>query len=268
MDVAAGAMAPERVEEAAAILLANWRADTRIAALPEACRPGDRADGYRVAAALARQTGDTVAGWKIAATSAAGQKHINVDGPLAGRILKGQLVPPEGTARLGGNVMRVAEAEFAFAFGRDLAPRDTPYSQDEVMAAVSALHLSIEVPDSRYADFTKVGAPSLIADTACASWLTLGTPVDAPWRGLDLAAHVVTAFRNGEKVAEGTGAAVLGDPRIALAWLAGEVARHGGGIRLGDIVTTGTCVTPVPIAPGDRVTMDYGALGRIEVRVG
>ncbi|HMN87016.1 MAG TPA: hydratase, partial [Bauldia sp.] len=145
-----GAMAPERIEEAAAILLANWRNDTRIAALPEACRPRGRSEGYRVAAALARLSGDTVAGWKIAATSAAGQKHINVDGPLAGRILAGRLVPPGGTVRLGANVMKVAEAEFAFVMGRDLPPTDRDFTPGEVMAAVSGLRLSIEVPDSRY----------------------------------------------------------------------------------------------------------------------
>ena len=261
-------MTPERADEAAAILLGNWRGLTRIDALPEPCRPRDRAEGYQIAAAVARQSGDSVAGWKIAATSAAGQKHINVDGPLGGRILKERLLPPGGTVDIGGTIMRVAEAEFAFVLGTAMPRRDTPYSQAEVMDAVTALHLSIEVPDSRYADFTKVGAPSLIADMACPAWLILSPAVEADWRGIDLAEHRVVAFKNGVEVAAGSGKAALGDPRVALTWLVNEAAEYGGGVEAGQFVTTGTCVVPVPIAPGDAITMDYGALGSLSVTIG
>lgn len=261
-------MTPEKSAEAASILLSNWGAVTRIAALPEACRPATREDGYAVAAALAEQSGDRVAGWKIAATSEAGQKHINVDGPLGGRILKRRVLAPGATIPLAGNLMRVAEAEFAFVLGTAMPDRGTPYSRDEVMAAVTAMHLTIEVPDSRYEDFTKVGAPSLIADTACASWLAVGPKVDVEWREIDLASHQVTAFRNGSQAAVGSGKAVLGDPRIALTWLVNEVARHGGGIQAGQFVTTGTCVIPVKIESGDTISVDYGVLGTIAVAIG
>jgi 2-keto-4-pentenoate hydratase len=260
-------MTPERADEAAAILLRNWRGLTRIDTLPEDCRPGDRAGGYAIAAAVARQSGDTVAGWKIAATSAAGQKHINVDGPIGGRILKSRLIPPGGTIPIEGTIMKVAEAEFAFVLGKAMPERATPYTQAEVMDAVTALLLSIEVPDSRYADFTLVGAPSLIADMACPSWLALGPAVVAEWRGIDLAEHRVTAYKNGVEAAVGTGKAALGDPRIALTWLVNEAARYAGGVEAGQFVTTGTCVVPVPIAPGDAITMDYGVLGKLSVGI-
>jgi 2-keto-4-pentenoate hydratase len=261
-------MTPDQADEAAAILLRNWRGLTRIDALPEECRPRDRAEGYQIAAAVARQSGDMVAGWKIAATSTAGQKHINVDGPLGGRILKGRLVPPGGTVDIRGTIMRVAEAEFAFVLGKAFPERGAPYSQAEVMDAVTALHLSIEIPDSRYADFTLVGAPSLIADMACPAWLVLSAPVEADWRSLDLAEHRVVAYKNGAEAAAGSGKAALGDPRIALTWLVNEAARYGGGVEAGQFVTTGTCVVPVPIAPGDSITMDYGALGSLSVKIG
>lgn len=250
-------------EPAAALLLRNWKASTRIEALPEAVRPATRDEGYAAAAQLAELTGDRVSGWKIAATSTAGQKHINVDGPLIGRIFAGRLLAAGAAVPLGDNIMKVAEAEFAFAFSRDLPPRGHDYSLEEAMDAVAALHLSIEVPDSRYADFTKVGAPSLIADTACACWLVLGPALADGWRGLDLSAHRVTGWRNGTQVAEGSGAAVLGDPRLALTWFVNEAARHCGGVKVGQFVTTGTCIVPMAIAPGDRIEIDYGALGKI-----
>lgn len=59
---------------------------------------------------------------------------------------------------------------------------------------------------------------------------------------------------------------MLGDPRIALTWLVNELGRHGIALGEGEIVTTGTCVVPVPVAPGDIVTGDYGAFGSLQVR--
>lgn len=252
---------------AADLLLRNWAATTRITELPDGLRPTGRSEGYEAAAAVARRSGSTVAGWKIAATSEAGQRHINVDGPIIGRILESRLLPEGSAVTLGDNIMRVAEAEFAFGFAKDLPARATPYTQDEALDAVGSLHLSIEVPDSRYLDFTKVGAAQLIADTACASWLVLGPPVDRPWRDLDLSTHAVKGLLNGTVQAEGTGKAVLGDPRKALAWFVNEASTYCGGVAAGQFVTTGTCIVPMAVAPGDAVTIDYGVLGAISCRI-
>lgn len=252
---------------AADILLRNWSATTRIPALPETARPASRAEGYEAAAAVASRSGSTVAGWKIAATSEAGQKHINVDGPIIGRILKSRLLTPGSSVTLGDNIMRVAEAEFAFGFTRDMPARPQPYEMDEALDAVGSLHLSIEVPDSRYHDFTKVGAAQLIADTACASWLVLGPAVERPWRHIDLSSHVVKGFKNGTQMAEGTGKAVLGDPRKALTWFLNEASAYCGGVKAGQFVTTGTCIVPMAVAAGDEVSVDYGELGTISCRI-
>jgi 2-keto-4-pentenoate hydratase len=252
---------------AADLLLGHWAATTRIAALPQAMRPTNRAEAYEAAASLAAKSSSAVAGWKIAATSEAGQKHINVAGPLAGRVLRDRLLPPSATVPLAGNIMRVAEAEFAFGFSKALPPRPTPYAPAEALDAVGSLHLSIEVPDSRYEDFTKVGEAQLIADTACACWLVLGPPVSLPWRHLDLAAHRVQGFVNGELRSEGTGKAVLGGPITALTWFVNEAASYCGGVTAGQFVTTGTCLMPMAVRPGDDVTADYGSLGAISCRI-
>lgn len=256
-------MTPAAVAEAAALLHAHWTARTRVAALPAACRPADRAEGYAVQAAFARAAGQPTVAWKIAATSAAGQAHIGVDGPLAGRYLRDRVLAAGASVPLDGNTMRVAEVEFAFRMARDLPPRDAPYTLEETMAGVASLHPSVEVPDSRYEDFVHAGAPQLIADCACACWLVVGGAAPGSWRGLDLAAHPVRASIGGRVVAEGTGAAALGDPRRALAWIANELRAHGPGLRAGDLVSTGTCVVPVPVSPGDAFVADYGALGSL-----
>jgi 2-keto-4-pentenoate hydratase len=252
---------------AAATLWKNWQQRTRIDGLPADCRPADRAEGYAVQAEVVRISGQPVFGWKIAATSPAGQKHIGVDGPLAGPLLANRVLEPGATVPLGGNIMMVAEAEFCFRFRGPLPRRNKPYSTEEVLDAVESLHPAIEVPDSRYDDFARAGAPQLIADTACACWFVLGPRTNADWRARDLATHGATAYKNGTAAATGTGANVLGDPRAALTWIANELATYGEGLRAGEIVTTGTCVVPVAIAPGDRIRADFGDFGAVQVRL-
>jgi 2-keto-4-pentenoate hydratase len=260
---------PRAIGAAATLLWRNWIASTRIPSLPADCRPLDRADGYAIQTELASLAGQRTVGWKIAATSLAGQAHIGVDGPLAGRLLDDRVITaaPTTSVSLADNAMRLAEAEFAFRLGRDLPKRDREYSIDEVMAAVDTIHPAIELPDSRYEDVARVGAPQLIADVACACWLIVGAPARVEWRRLDLPAHEVVARRDGAVAARGVGANVLGDPRIALAWIANELRVYGEGLRVDDIVTTGTCIAPVSIAPGDLFSVDFGDLGSIEIRL-
>lgn len=252
---------------AATLLWRNWIASTRIPNLPADCRPADRADGYAIQTELASLAGQRTVGWKIAATSAAGLAHLDVDGPLAGRLLDGRVLSGNTTISLADNAMRLAEAEFAFRLGRPLPRREQPYELDEVVAAIDTIHPAIELPDSRYEDVTRVGAPQLIADVACACWLIVGTPARVDWRGLDLSAHEVVARREGVVAERGTGANVLGDPRRALTWLANELRVYGDGLRVDDIVTTGTCITPVSVAPGDLFSVDFGSLGSVEIRL-
>ncbi len=259
-------LAPSQRQAASDILASHWREGRHTDALPPELRPETRAEAYAIQALIEARSAGPLRGWKIAATSAAGQRHINVDGPLAGRLLAERVVPEGEPVSLGANRMRVAEIEFVFRMGRPLPPRPAPYTQGKVMDAVAGLHLGIEIPDSRYLDFTAVGAPQLIADNACADLFVLGPEVGAPWRDADLAAHAVQGRTARGVVHEGHGANVLGDPCIALTWLANELSRHGIVLGDGQIVTTGTCLVPVPIAPGDVLTGDYGAFGAIEVR--
>ena len=253
-------------QEAADIIWRHWRAGTHFAALPDACRPTTRAEGYAIQARQQARGDGGLLGWKIAATSAAGQKHIVVDGPLAGRILPWMQVAEGATVPLGSNRMLVAEPEFAFRMARDLPPRAEPYTQAEVMDAVAALHLAIELPESRFLDFTIAGAAQLIADNACAHLWMLGPEAPPIWRDLDLAAHRVVGWIEGGVVRDGAGANVLGDPRIALAWLVNELSRHGTTLIAGAYVTTGTCVVPLPIRAGDVMRADFGILGSTSLR--
>lgn len=257
-------LTPETIGAASDLLWRHWQAGTVMTGLPPELRPASRRDGYAIQSMLALHTSRLV-GWKIAATSAMGQRHIGVDGPLAGRLLAERVHTSGATLSLAGNRMRVAEPEFAFRAGRDLEPRPAPYAVDEVLDAMDALIPAIEVPSSRFEDFARVGEAQLVADNACAHELVLGEPTAADWRAVDLATHPVTARIAGGLVRRGSGANVLGDPRLALAWLVNELSSLGITLGRGEVVTTGTCMQPLEVVPGDAVSADFGTLGGLEV---
>ncbi len=236
--------------------------------LPEQCRPMTRAEGYAVQSLVEARSSRALYGWKIAATSAAGQRHIGVAGPMAGRLLAEWVVPAGAQVDLRGNRMRLAECEFAFTIGRDLAPRASAYTRAEVMAAVNSLHPAIEIPDSRFTHADKAGEAQLIADCACASQFMLGAATASNWRAMDLSTVAVTgslsaAAGGAPQHHHGTGHNVLGDPCIALTWLANELSQLGVTLRAGQVVTTGTCVTPIPVPAGAKLKVDFGVIGEI-----
>ncbi len=254
----------DQIAIASRTLLGHWRAGTKLGGLDPTLRPRDRSEGYAIQAEIERSPAARLFGWKIAATSEAGQKHINVAGPMAGRILSETIIPDGGTASMAGNEMRVAEPEFAFRMRADLPPRPSAYTVDDVLAAVDTLHPAIEIPDSRFADVVNAGEAQIIADNACAHLFVLGAPASADWRALDLVEErPIIALRGKQYV--GHGRNVLGDPRVALAWLANELRQLDLTLRAGEVVTTGTCHPPLPVQSGDRVEADFGVLGKVSV---
>jgi 2-keto-4-pentenoate hydratase len=258
-------------QQAADLLWDLWTTERRIDALPVDLQPRTRQEGYAIQQRLEQRTSAPLFGWKIAATSKAGQAHIAVDGPLVGRLLRERVIPDGGDLPFGKNHMQVAEAEFAFRMGVSLPPQGTPYTTGEVLDAVATVYPAIEVPDSRYEDFTSVGAPQLIADNACAHYFALGTPAAVAWRDLDLAEHRahgrVTNADGSTVERDGVGHNVLGDPREALGWLVNELSSLGITLNAGEVVTTGTCLIPLAIAPGSTVEADFGVLGRVSVHI-
>ena len=252
------------IEAASKTLHDHWRAGSKFAGLENGLRPRDRIEGYAIQGAIEKYSKHALFGWKIAATSEAGQKHINVDGPMAGRILAETLIADGGTASMAGNEMRVAEPEFAFRMRIDLPPRDAPYTVQQVLDAVDTLHPAIEIPDSRFADFVSAGAAQIIADNACAHLFVLGPPTNADWRARDLVEERPVITMRGQQFT-GHGKNVLGDPSVALAWLANELSQLGVTLKAGQVVTTGTCHPPLPIQSGDFCAVDFGVLGKVSV---
>ena len=248
-------------ERAAELIWDAWQTGKRLDGLPPEDRPRDTAEGMAVQASLAELAGP-VSGWKIAATTVYARQYLDVPGPLPGVMferfhhVEGAVVPAD-TMTMG-----VAEPEFAFRLKADPGPSP---SLTAVLDAVDTMFLAIELPDSRYTDHQQAGGPQLLADVACAGRFVEGRAVPG-WRDLDLPRRTVVLHADGEEFSRGAGSLVLGDPRLALHWLAMELARHGRRLRPGDIVTTGTATAPCPIRAGGHVVADFGELGSVEVR--
>lgn len=249
---------------------ALWEADQSgytVPGIPEEVRPRTRAEGYAVQQHFESVTAG-LAGWKIAATSEAGQQHIGTSGPLAGRVLGERVVEPGAPVSLEGNFMHLAELEFAFRMAADFAPRPAPYGVDEVLDGAGELLLAWEVPSTRYDAVATVGEAQLIADNACGFHLTCAPAADQDWKGADLAGQAVRGTSSSGRVHDGVGSRCLGDPKAALTWLVNEVTGLGITLRAGQLVTTGTCIDPMPVAPRDTISGDWGRFGTLQATFG
>lgn len=208
-------------------------------------------------------------GYKVACTNVTAQRQLNVDGPFYGRMMSAFCF--DSPARIDPEkfFMRVVEAEFAFLMARGLPPRSAPYSVEETADAVAAVLPGIEIVDSRFDDWTAIGAKSLIADNAChAAWVK--GKLTAHWREIDLAEQkvglTVTGAAGEPKLQrEGSGRAVLGHPLNALAWLANQLSAHGRGLEAGQYVTTGVTMEVYMGQRGDRIHANFGRLGVVEL---
>jgi 2-keto-4-pentenoate hydratase len=229
--------------------------------------PQDERDGYRIQDALhellAADFG-ALAGYKIGCTSAVMQHYLGIAHPCGGGVFA-RAVHASGVSLRATDYVRVGvECEIAVRIARDLNRSQTPFTADAVAQAVEAYLPAIEIVDDRYADWQTIGAPTLVADDFFAAGCVLGKPVTrstAP----DLLNIVGRAEINGVEEGRGTGAAVLGHPHHALAWLANHLAAGGKVLSAGQIVLTGSLVKTVWLKPGDRVTMDLSELGAVQV---
>ncbi len=261
-------MNDKNLRQSSRLLWSSWESGEKISTLPKQCRPGSKLDAYKIQKHVTEISGSEKVGWKIAATSKAGQKHIGVTGPLAGSILKKKIKNSGAKISINDNVMKVAELEFGFRMAANLPKKGVDYKKEEVLEAVDYLVPTIEIPDSRYKDFITVGEEQLIADNACAGWLFIGTPYQKEiTTKTDLVNHRVTGYIDNEDIPiEGIGSNVLGDPVVALTWIANELTRYDRFLEKGDIVTTGTCVNPIAISNAKQIRADFGLFGEITAR--
>jgi 2-keto-4-pentenoate hydratase len=251
-----------RIEAAAEILAAARRDGRLIEGLPAAAAPRDLAEAVAIQDALARRTGAAV-GWKIGATARAVREKIGLAHPFFGRVFAGTL-HDSGAALPAGGGHNILEAELAVRLARDCT--GTAYDAESIAAAVESVRLCIEInrPSFR-APFAMRGF-DVIADNGSNAGLVLGAPVP-DWPSADLAAVAVMFRINGQERARGTGAAAMGHPFAALAWLANERARLGAPLRAGEVIATGSLMGFAAATAGDTAEAEFPGIGTASVRL-
>ncbi|MFD6453528.1 2-keto-4-pentenoate hydratase [Nocardia sp. NPDC060220] len=238
----------------------------RVAVSPIVDRyPGiDVVDAYEVQLLNIRRRlddGGKVVGHKVGLSSKAMQQMMGVDEPDYGHLLADMEVYEDVPVDTTKFLLPRVEVEVGFVLGADLPGEDC--TEADVLAATVAYAPSIELIDSRITDW-QIRLADTISDNASSAGFVLGRERVAP-DDIDITAIDTVLTRNGEIVAEGRSDAVLGDPSIAVAWLARKVATFGVRLKAGDIVLPGSCTRAIDARPGDDFRADFTGLGSVRL---
>jgi len=240
--------------------LGKARADrTPISSLSAELTGFDLGAAYEVQRLLRREAGP-LAGWKLGVTSRAKQAQVGVHEPVRGHLAAEDGLDLGEPLVVGRHIQPRAEPEIVFIMGEDLA--GPAVTSSAVLAATASVAVGLEILDSRYTDY-KFTMPDVVADNTSAARYLVGAAV--PAAGLDLRLLGVVLEHNGEVVATAAGAAALGHPAAAVAWLVRSLAAENEGLRAGDIVLSGGRTEAVPVRAGDVVVATADRLGSIEL---
>ncbi|MCK8783384.1 fumarylacetoacetate hydrolase family protein [Roseomonas sp. NAR14] len=249
---------PARAERAAAALLEARATRRFLPALPEGTAPRSEAEAYAIQDLVAARLGP-VAGWKVGAQTPASEPFAS---PLHAATIRLDDTP---WAADRFQVVGV-EAEIAYLLGRDLPPREAPYTDAEVLDAVASLHPAIEIADTRHEGWGRADRLSHLADQGGHGALILGPAVE-DWRRIVPVAQPVRVTVNGVVIHEGVGGNSAGDPVRMLRWLADGGAARLGGLRRGQVVTTGSMSGCILSAVPARIRAEFAGMGAVETSV-
>jgi 2-keto-4-pentenoate hydratase len=223
----------------------------------------DRAyEVQRLVAERRRARGAGSAGRKIGLTSAAMQRQLGVNEPDYGRIFDEMLVEDGEEIDRSSLLQPRLEGEIAFQLATDLAGPGVRTA--DVLEATAGVCAAIEVIDSRIADW-RITLADTIADNASSGLVVLAGHFVPP-RSVDLRLAGMALYRDGELVATGAGAAVLGNPARCVAWLANKLAGFGESLHAGEIVLAGALHGAVDAPPGSSFRAEFSGLGAVTTR--
>jgi len=251
----------ETLNAAAARLRAAYT-EGPVGPLRDALAPTDVDGAYAVQTLNTRYwegQGRRIIGRKAGLTAKAVQAQLGVDQPDFGVLFDDMQIADGGVLDPARALQPKAEAEIAFVLGQDLPGLDT--TPEMVAEAIASVHAAIEIVDSRIADW-KITFADTVADNGSSAFFVLsadgrGLP------GLDLWSCGMVMEINREVVSLGAGAAVLGHPLNAVAWLARTLAARGEPLTAAQIVLAGALGPMVALKPGDHVRAVIGGVGEV-----
>ncbi|MDR2019842.1 MAG: 2-keto-4-pentenoate hydratase [Treponema sp.] len=221
-------------------------------------------DAYRIQLVNVKRVvemGHAISGKKIGLTSEGIQKQFGVNEPDYGHLFA-SMDCRDGGINTAALLQPKIEGEIAFILRADLAGGRV--TRDDVVKATDYVVAAFEIVDSRVADW-KIKLPDTISDNASSGRYVLGTKrlkldeVDLPRVSMKL-------YKNGALAGEGTGAAVLGDPCISVAWLANRLWSYGVTLKAGEVILSGAFSAAPPAVKGDAFIAEFSSFGKVEAR--
>lgn len=221
----------------------------------------DTATAYRVQSALVDLRlgrGERLVGGKLGLTSRAKQLAMGVDTPLYGLVTSGMVRRSGTRLSLKEMIHPRVEPEIAFVLGEPLEGPGVTVA--DVLAATRYVCPALDVIDSRYEGFRFTHLDA-VADNASSAAFALGDDLVAPTGDLALAGCVLEV--DGRVVESAAGAAVMGHPAAAVAFMADRLVEVGRRLEAGWVVLSGGLTAPVPLTPGSTVTATLSGLGSV-----
>jgi 2-keto-4-pentenoate hydratase len=206
--------------------------------------------------------GARVVGHKIGLTAVAMQQLLGVDQPDFGHILDTMMVADGATVSREDLIYPRVEAEITFVLKQDL--RGPGVTVANVLSATEYVMPSLEIVDSRVADW-KIKLEDTISDNASSCRMVIGGRY-IPVHGLDLRLVGMVMEKNGEVMNTAAGAAVLGNPAQAVAWLANKLSEFDVTLKAGEVILPGALSAAITVEAGDSIRATFDHLGSVSVR--
>jgi 2-keto-4-pentenoate hydratase len=249
----------DRMQQAAEILLPARRNLAPVPELPTDLRPRTLEEAYALQQIIAVAFGP-VGGWKIGAPSPDATPLCSPMPLWGGYASSGQTI--SGSLRR----LRGVEAEIAFLIGKDLPPREQPWSREEVVDAIAGAHPAIELLESAFADPDKADRLSAIGDLQSNGGFGYGAALPN-WAAVDLTRESVTVAVDGAIRFEGTASNSAGTDLLRLVtYLANEGSTRTGGLRAGQWITTGSWSGKTLASAGSVATIRFSTFGEVTLR--
>ncbi|AYC33007.1 2-oxopent-4-enoate hydratase [Pseudomonas cavernae] len=208
------------------------------------------------------QQGERIIGKKIGVTSQAVMDMLKVNQPDFGQLTDRMVVNQGASVPMSSLIQPKAEGEIAFVLKHDLAGPGITVA--DVLRATEGVMACFEIVDSRVRDW-QIKIQDTVADNASCGVFVLGDRLVDP-RNLDLYTTGMVLEKNGRIVGTGAGAATMGSPVIAVAWLANTLGRLGMSLKAGEVILSGALSAMVPVVAGDQLRMSLAGIGSCSVR--
>ena len=255
----------------AARLIGEARRDgRRVGPLPADCIPENEADGYAVQSALHAWLTDAgsggLMGYKVGSTTPVMQEILGIPHPASGGVMAKNVYHGDAAFDSGTFQNVGIECEIAVRISSDTVVGRADHDRFSIAEHVGACMAAMEIVDNRYGDFKTAGVPLMIADDFFHAACVLGPEMQA-WNDLDLAALEGRTIIDGTTVGTGLGAAVMGHPLEAVAWLANALALRGQHLAEGQFVLCGSFVAVhwIDAYPTEAV-VEVSGLGSVGAR--